>query len=220
MIIGVILDSENNLLIVTELCEQESIKKFMSKFKKKAPLNVKLRILFDIAKAIYYMHENEPTIIHRDLKPENIFLTADLKAKIGDFGYKNHLFNNLFRIAKLNEMTEFSNVNTETIATLQYMPPEAMKKSQYSKSSDIYSFGVVAYEIIFEKTAFGGLEGFNLIDAVVNKKENPEIPSDFEHEEVIKMLKSCWSYEPEDRPNANNLCKIVMKILKRLKKKN
>ena len=49
-------------------------------------MNVKMRILFDIAKAIYYMHESEPQIIHRDLKPENIFLTADLKAKIGDFG--------------------------------------------------------------------------------------------------------------------------------------
>lgn len=86
MIIGVVMDKDDNLLIITELCEQESIKKFMKKFKNKAPLNVKLRILFDIAKAIYYMHENEPAIIHRDLKPENIFLTADLKAKIGDFG--------------------------------------------------------------------------------------------------------------------------------------
>jgi serine/threonine protein kinase len=86
MIIGVVIDEEDNLLIITELCEQESIKKFLTKFKSKAPLNVKIRILFDIAKAIYYMHESEPQVIHRDLKPENIFLTADLKAKIGDFG--------------------------------------------------------------------------------------------------------------------------------------
>ena len=86
MIIGVLIDQEDNLMIITELCEQESIKKFLTKFQKKAPLNVKMRILFDIAKAIYYMHESEPQIIHRDLKPENIFLTADLKAKIGDFG--------------------------------------------------------------------------------------------------------------------------------------
>jgi serine/threonine-protein kinase CTR1 len=86
MIIGVLIDQEDNLMIITELCEQESIKKFLTKFQKKAPLNVKMRILFDIAKAIYYMHESEPQIVHRDLKPENIFLTADLKAKIGDFG--------------------------------------------------------------------------------------------------------------------------------------
>lgn len=86
MIIGLVMDKDNNLLIITELCEQESIKKFFKKFKGKAPLNVKIRMLFDIAKAIYFMHDAEPSVIHRDLKPENIFLTADLKAKIGDFG--------------------------------------------------------------------------------------------------------------------------------------
>lgn len=117
-------------------------------------------------------------------------------------------------------MKEYSNVNTETVATLQYMSPEAMKQSQYSQSSDIYSFGIVAYEIIFEKLAFKNLEGFNLIDAVVNKKRVPEIPKDFEHMDVVEMLRSCWSYSPENRPDSNNLCKMVMKILKRMKKKN
>ena len=86
MLIGLVIDSDDNLLLITELCEQQSVKKFLDKFKGKAPMNVKLRIVFDIIKAIYYMHQSSPTIIHRDLKPENIFLTADLKAKIGDFG--------------------------------------------------------------------------------------------------------------------------------------
>ena len=86
MLIGVVIDNDQNLLLITELCEQQSVKKFLEKFKGKAPMNVKLRIVFDIIKAVYYMHQSNPTIIHRDLKPENIFLTADLKAKIGDFG--------------------------------------------------------------------------------------------------------------------------------------
>ena len=86
MVIGVVIDKNKNLLIITELCEQESIKKFLVRFKTKIPFHVKIKILFDVAKAIYYMHENDPVIIHRDIKPENIFLTADLKAKIGDFG--------------------------------------------------------------------------------------------------------------------------------------
>ena len=86
MLIGVVFTSQQDLLIITELCEQESLKKFFGKYKKKAPLNVKIRILFDIAKAVYFMHQNEPQVIHRDLKPDNIFLTADLKAKVGDFG--------------------------------------------------------------------------------------------------------------------------------------
>lgn len=60
-------------------------------------------------------------------------------------------------------------MNTETISTLQYMSPEAMSQSIYTTASDIYAFGIVAYEILFEKPAFGNLEGFSVIDAVVNR---------------------------------------------------
>jgi serine/threonine protein kinase len=74
------------------------------------------------------------------------------------------------RIAKLNEIHEQAYVNTETVSTLQYMSPEAMSQSIYTTASDIYAFGIVAYEILFEKQAFGFLEGFQLIDAVVNKQ--------------------------------------------------
>lgn len=74
------------------------------------------------------------------------------------------------RIAKLNEIHELANVNTETVSTLQYMSPEAMSQSIYSTESDVYAFGIVAFEILFEREAFGNLEGFKLIDAVVNKR--------------------------------------------------
>lgn len=86
MLLGVILDKNNSLLLISELCEQQSIKKFLEKFKGKTPVSVKLRMIFDIAKALYYLHSRKEPLLHRDLKPENIFLTADLRAKLGDFG--------------------------------------------------------------------------------------------------------------------------------------
>lgn len=62
------------------------MKAVLKKFKNKAPISVKLRIVFDVAKALNFLHTYDPPIIHRDIKPENIFLGADMKAKIGDFG--------------------------------------------------------------------------------------------------------------------------------------
>lgn len=124
------------------------------------------------------------------------------------------------RIAKLNEIHELANVNTETVATLQYMSPEAMSQSIYTTASDIYAFGIVAYEILFEEQAFSNMEGFQLIDAVVNKQMKPVFPSDFERDDVKDILQSCWNFNPLERPPASKVCRKLMKILKRLKKKS
>jgi serine/threonine protein kinase len=117
-------------------------------------------------------------------------------------------------------MQELANVNTETVATLQYMAPEAMSQSVYSKASDIYAFGILAFEIVFEKTAFGGLEGFQLIDAVVNKKKTPVMQESEDLKEVCEIIENCWKFCPEERLEAGVVCKGLMKVLKGLKKKN
>lgn len=85
-VFGISVDSNQTVYIVTELCEQLSLKSFFKKFEGKIPPKVKLKMLMDIATALYHIHRENPAIIHRDLKPENIFLTGDLKAKLGDFG--------------------------------------------------------------------------------------------------------------------------------------
>jgi serine/threonine protein kinase len=83
---GVTIDQSLNAYIITELCEQQSLKSFFRKFKDKIPNKVKHKIIFDIAKSLNHIHSDKPGLIHRDIKPENIFLTSDLKAKLGDFG--------------------------------------------------------------------------------------------------------------------------------------
>lgn len=64
---------------------------------------------------------------------------------------------------------------TETVATLQYMAPESMAKSIYTEKSDIYSLGILAYEILSETRAYGTLEGFDLINNVANKGFRPDM---------------------------------------------
>lgn len=86
MMLGLTIDEDENIYIITEHCEHESIKKFIKNYSKKIPMAAKIRIIFDIAKALFFMHDNDPQIVHRDLKLENIFLTINLKAKVGDFG--------------------------------------------------------------------------------------------------------------------------------------
>lgn len=99
------------------------------------------------------------------------------------------------------------------------MSPEAMSQSKYSKASDIYSFGIVAYEILFEKSAFGNLDGFELINSIVSKNLRPKFPSSFERDDIKDLLTDCWKHDPDERVKAGGLCKRIMKIIKRIKKK-
>ena len=91
MMIGVALTNEHDLLILTELCEEKSLKQYCLKYRSKISLTTKYRILFDISRAMFYMHSRSPQVIHRDIKCENIFITANFKAKLGDFGYLLYL---------------------------------------------------------------------------------------------------------------------------------
>lgn len=82
----------------------------------------------------------DPPVLHRDIKPENIFISETKRAVLGDFG-----------IAKEYDNNTVKNLNTETCSTLEYMSPETLNHRVYYKQSDIYSFGVLAYEVLLEK---------------------------------------------------------------------
>ena len=86
LLLGVTLSADFNLSIITELCEQKNLSVFFKKFRHKTPADIKLKILLDVARALYYLHSRNPPVLHRDLKPENIFLTQSLRSKLGDFG--------------------------------------------------------------------------------------------------------------------------------------
>jgi serine/threonine protein kinase len=85
-----------------------------------------------------YLHKScQPPLIHRDVKTKNILLSADLEAKIADFGLMK-AFSDEFR----------THVTTQPAGTLGYLDPEYYNTSQLSEKSDVYSFGVVLLELI------------------------------------------------------------------------
>lgn len=140
------------------------------------------------------MHYNTPRILHRDLKPDNIFIGQDGRPKLGDFG-----------LVKETNVNEQEIAITETTATLNYMSPESISKSIYTDKSDIYSFGLTAWELFHEKEAFENLSGFDLIESVVMYKKRPVISARLK--DGIKLfISDCWDDNPDKRPTSNELC--------------
>ncbi|KAK1289021.1 putative LRR receptor-like serine/threonine-protein kinase [Acorus calamus] len=102
----------------------------------------RLNIAVDVAKGLENLHsECKPRIIHRDMKSENILLDENLVAKVADFGISKILPENV------------TSIITKVMGTCGYLDPEYERTETLNVKSDIYSYGIVLYELITGKPA-------------------------------------------------------------------
>lgn len=117
--------------------------------------NQKKNITKDILKGLHYMHTRKPEImIHRDIKPTNIMLTDSKKAKIVDFGLSK-LSGNITEHCNLNSTLVVNSEHTTEVGSVRYMAPE-IKSNSYDSKIDIYSTGILFYELFENKKYIPG----------------------------------------------------------------
>lgn len=104
----------------------------------KLPLEVAYNVVGDVARGLAYSHSR--SVMHRDVKPANVFLTSVDRAKLGDFG------TGIF----------MSDASNERVGTAFYMAPEIFNGESASVKSDIYSLGILAYEVLTGARPFEG----------------------------------------------------------------
>lgn len=176
----------NTLTIIMEYFPKGDLYKVLHSEPEKHPLSLlaRMRMARHVALAITYLHDNH--FLHRDIKSMNILVTEDYECKLTDFG-----------TAKL--VNERQNYNTLNTGTPLWMAPE-VKQGFYNFSADVYSMGLVLYEI-FERR----------VPTFDQQRQTVIMPPTFMSAPVVQP---CIDRNPESRPHPRQVTKVIDNLIK------
>ena len=190
--------------IVMELVKGQSLRNYVNG-EMNANFLQKIKMMCQVAEALYVIHSHN--LFHRDVKPENIMVDGDLNVKVTDFGF--------VRLPN-SELTQ----TLKVVGTPFYMAPEAYTSSKVDERADIFSFGVVAYELLLDRKPFMANSFPQLRKAIQTemplgpKKIDPSFPI-----EVQNMLALTLKKDPKDRyPSAAEIAVDLNNYLKEISK--
>nr|VDD47175.1 unnamed protein product [Brassica oleracea] len=193
--------SPPRLCIVSEFLPRGSLFRLLQRNTSKLDWRRRINMAMDIARGMNYLHSCSPPIIHRDLKSSNLLVDKNWTVKVADFG--------LSRIKHETYLTSKSGKGTP-----QWMAPEVLRNESADEKSDIYSFGVVLWELATEKIPWETLNSMQVIGAVGFMNQRLEIPKDIDPL-WIALMESCWHSDTKLRPTFREL----MEKLRELQKK-
>ncbi|EPS58804.1 hypothetical protein M569_16009, partial [Genlisea aurea] len=184
-----------NLCIVTEFMHGGSLYDFLHKQRGSFKLPTLLKVAIDVSKGMNYLHQNN--IIHRDLKTANLLMDENDVVKVGDFG-----------VARVKAQT---GVMTAETGTYRWMAPEVIEHKPYDHKADVFSFGIVLWELLTGKLPYEYLTPLQAAVGVVQSNLRPTIPKQT-HPKVIDLLGRCWQKDPSLRPDFAEITSVLKRL--------
>ena len=203
---GASLEADRHISLVTEAATGGTLKAWLyqsegAPLPQNRSLSARLSIAMDILHAFVYFETRKPIVLHRDLKPSNVFIMSDGRAVVADFGLAR------FVAAAGEDLTG------ET-GTYIYMAPEVIKSQHYDNRADIFSFGVLLYEIAtgIEPYQPHNSTGIQIARGVADQALRPKIP-DTLHPALRAIIEMCWQQDANERPCFSNTLKSMDKMV-------
>ncbi|KAA0165770.1 hypothetical protein FNF31_01747 [Cafeteria roenbergensis] len=186
--------ARRTLCIVTEFCDRGDLTSQIQQRKgSHFPESEVLEILAQICLALSYIHSRK--VLHRDLKPQNVFVSRDGSIRLGDFGIARVL-RHTFELAKT------------VVGTPIYLAPEVVESKPYGARADVWSLGVVLYEVMALRRPFSGSTIPSLVRRILRGKYAP-LPSHYS-EELRGLAHLMLSKSPGSRPSVAAVLQLPM----------
>ncbi|KRZ51693.1 Mitogen-activated protein kinase kinase kinase 9 [Trichinella nativa] len=180
-----------NLCLVLEYCAGGPLNRALSSWK------VSPEVLIDwaiqVARGMHYLHAEAPvSLVHRDLKSSNVLIKEPI--------VERNLKNLTLKIIDLGLAREACRTTRMSMCgTYAWMAPEVIKSSTFSKASDVWSYGVLLWELLTGEVPYKGIDALAVAYGVAVNKLTLPIPSSCP-EELSRMMEDCWNVEPRRRP--------------------
>ncbi len=151
----------NTPFLVMEFVKGEDLKHYLDSGQRYS-LEQSVRMMRDLLAALDYAHQRK--IVHRDIKPANLLLEADGRVKLTDFG-----------VARIQDSGEATRTQGGMVGTLKYMSPEQVEGKTVDALSDLFSAGIVLYQLLTDRRPFDGDSYFSIVNQITNQQ--PPAPS-------------------------------------------
>ena len=184
------MEVDDKLVLALEFVEGKTLRGVLTD-RGALPWSEAVDIVVQVAEALAAAHAQDPPVVHRDLKPENVMIDDKGNVKVMDFG-----------IAKVLEAAHAT--NTQSIGTLQYMSPEQIDAKTIDARSDLYSLGLVFYELLVGTAPFRSASPRDLLNLQCTARP-PELTEDVRGalpSGVEAILFELLEKDPDARPKS------------------
>ncbi|KAJ0105966.1 hypothetical protein Patl1_18691 [Pistacia atlantica] len=212
--------SQERLAIVTELLPRGSLFKTLHKNNQALDIRRRFRMALDVvrslalspslclcafvllqARGMNYLHRRNPPIVHRDLKSSNLLVDRNWNVKVGDFG-----------LSKWKDATYLSAKSGR--GTPQWMAPEVLRNEPSNEKSDVFSFGVILWELMTVSIPWNNLNSLQVVGVVGFMDRRLELPEGLDPQ-VASVIGDCWQSDADKRPSFEDIIQRMSGLLQR-----
>lgn len=194
--------SPQRLAIVTEFLPRGSLFRLLHRNTPGLDIRRRVRMALDVARGMNYLHHLNPPIVHRDLKSSNLLVDRNWSVKVADFG-----------LSRMKHDTYLKTMSGR--GTPQWMAPEVLRNEPSNEKSDVYSYGVVLWELATEQVPWTNLNPMQVVGAVGFMGQQLDIPESADPN-LAALVRDCCNSNPMFRPNFQEITDRLKELQRQL----